>query len=413
MNTKSVIFGLLTTVSFSSFGQVFLRFDNQTAKIISIHVLTGNQASPITSYTEIYSTTIPANANPPESPKIKNVKKGDNIVVEGTAVGMTGTFKFFQQTIYDKNLHFTVPLTLNNVETLPSDNTSYQNLIDALNYSPPSKSEKVMSSDVAFKSFFGGLFLKKDSSVIDRLEPTVLKAEMNPIQYGSINRTIDLYLSGSFLTSTKAAAPGIASVSATAQSDELYKLSYSVNDIGTLVWSPPNGKSIAQLFNELDEVDKEGWVKRYIADTTLRMCQYDNIYLFKTMTISVDRLKRTSTVIDASVPVFFSNNTSFKKEDGESFNINATTTALNVWSSKDVTYLLVQAARDYLEKQKVAVQNATTNQDAENLINSTLKLNNTSLLKTPTNATKTEIVTKLNGLISNYQAKVSDGTQLE
>lgn len=398
-----LIFGL------NSFGQVFIKFNNQTDKQISIKITAGEQNSPIESFLEVYSTTIQANAQQQDFIKIKEIKKGYKIIVTG-AMATLGNFKFYEQTISQKNSKLTILLTLA-VEEVPSDNTSYQNLLNALNYNPPKGSNKVMSSDIAFKSFFGGLCLRKDTIDLDRLEPSVLKSEMNPIQYGSINRSISTYFSGNFLSDNKAGAPGIANVSGSVQRDELYKLTYDVNDIGTLVWSPPNGKSIGQLFNELNEIDKIGWVKRYIADSTLKMFQYDHIYLFKTMDVFVDKYKRTSTTVDANVPIFFSSNTAFKKDEGGSFKVNATTTALNIWSEKDITYLLVQTAQAYLEKQKAIIQQTTTNKDAQNVINSTFKFDDTNIIATNEKSTKSDILNNLNNRIKILKTKSNEKTE--
>jgi hypothetical protein len=168
-------------------------------------------------------------------------------------------------------------------------------------------------------------------------------------------------------------------------------LKYTLNDIGTQIWSGPNGKSINLLFSEMNETDKTSLIKRYLADTTLQLYQYDQMYLFKSLTLNVDKYKRTATIIDANVPVFFSSGTAYKKEDGYNFSTNAYSTVLNIWATKNVTYLLVQAAQDYLEKQRLLVNNSTTTKDAQNLINASQLMQDGNLLMLKKNMTKSQI----------------------
>lgn len=268
-------------------------------------------------------------------------------------------------------------------------------MMNQLNFIPPAGSEKVISAEVAYKSYFGGLSIRKDNKEIDRIEPTVLKAEITPVQYGSTNRNIEVYFSGSYISDNKGSAPGIASVNLSVSKDELYKLNYTINDIGTQVWFGPNGKSINTLFSELSENDKTSLIKRYLADPTIQLWQYDQMYLFKSLILNMDKYKRTSTTIDATVPVFFSSGTAYKKDDGEKFTTNAYSTVLNIWATKNVTNLLVQAAEEYLEKQRLLVQKSTTSKDAQNLIAAAQLIQDENLLLLKKDMSKAEITTEL------------------
>lgn len=391
---------LLCFIAVKAQAQINLKVNNTTDKVIQLKITTGEPSAPIESFVEVYSETIAPHSSSPEYLRIKDIKKNKKIYVTGTIAGL-GNFKFDERTISKRNQKVDLNLSLN-VSVLPPDNLSYQELMTQLNFNPPAGSEKVLSADVAYKSFFGGLSLKKNGVEVDRIEPTVLKAEVKPIQFGSINKTIEVYFTGNFISDNKGAAPGIASVNLNVSRDELYKLKYVLNDIGTQVWSGP---SINVLFRDLDEVDKNALVKRYMADTTLKLFQYDQMYLFKSMTLNVDKYKRTSTTIEANVPVFFSSETAYKKDGGESFSTNAYATTLNVWAAKDVTYLLVQATADYLEKQRAAIANSTTNRDAQNVINAlNLKQENNLLILTD-NMTKSQIGTELNQKINLLKDK--------
>ena len=124
-----------------------------------------------------------------------------------------------------------------------------------------------------------------------------------------------MFFSGDFISQNNGEVPGIASASINTSSNELYKLKYNLNDIGTVVWTPKDGKSITTLFSEMSKIDKQAIIKRYLNDSTLTLHQYDHMYLFETLNLQVDKYKRTTTTIDANVPVFFTNNTAFKKED--------------------------------------------------------------------------------------------------
>jgi hypothetical protein len=377
------------TLSFKSQGQIYLKINNQTDKSIQLKITYGDPASPVESFVEVYSQSVAPNFSSPEKIRIRAVKKNKRIYVTGTVVGL-GNFKFDERTISKKNQQVDLNLSLN-VNVIPPDNLSYQDLISQLNFSPPKGSEKILSADVAYKSFFGGLSLRKDSFEIDRIEPTVLKSEVTPLQFGSINRTIEVYFSGNFISDNKGAAPGIASVNLNVSRDGLYKLKYTLSDIGTQVWSGVNGKSINTLFNEMSELDKNTLIKRFLADTTLQLFQYDQMYLFKLMTLSMDKYKRTSSTIEANVPVFFSGGTAYKKEEGQNFSTNAYSTVLNIWATKNVTYLLVQATQEFLEKQKSLVANSSTNRDAQNLINALDLKQDNNLILIRDNMTKSQI----------------------
>jgi hypothetical protein len=379
---------------FNAQAQIQVKFNNQSDKAIQLKITYGEPTSPIDAFIEAYTQTVPPNSTSPEYIKIKEVKKKKKIYVTGTVAGL-GNFKFEERVITQKNQKIELNLSLINVKSIPSDNLSYQDLINQLNYNPPKGSEKILSADVAYKTYFGGLSLRKDSIEIDRIEPTVLKAEMTPMQYGSINKTIEVYFSSKFISENKGSAPGIASVNLNVSNDELYKLKYTLSDIGTQIWSGPNGKSINILFSEMSDTDKTSLIKRYLADATLQLFQYDQMYLFKSLTLNVDKYKRTSTTIDVNVPVFFSSGTAYKKDDEGNFSTNAFSTVLNIWSTKNVTYLLVQAAQDYLEKQKLLVSNSTTTKDAQNLINATQLIQDENLLLLKKNMTKTQIETEL------------------
>lgn len=386
---KHLILIVLATVTYGASGQIHVKFANSTDKPIQVKISFGDPTSPIESFREVYTQTIAPNATSPEYIKIKDVKKKKKIYVSGTVSGL-GNFKFDERIISTRNQKIDLQLSLN-VNTVPADNLSYQELINQLNYNPPKGSSKIIAADNAYKTYFGGLSLRKDTVEIDRIEPTVLKSEVTPLQYGSINRTIEVYFSGNFISDNKGNAPGIASVNLNVSRDELYKLKYTLSDIGTQVWSGPGGKSINTLFNEMSELDKTALVKRYLADTTLTLFQYDQMYLFKALTLTMDKYKRTSTTVDASVPVFFSSGTAYKKEDGENFTTNSFSTVLNIWSTKNVTYLLVQAAQEYLEKQKSLVESSTTSRDAQNIINATFLADETTFLNFKPNMTKGQI----------------------
>lgn len=390
---RKLLFILFFALVFNAQAQIQVKFNNQTDKSIQVKITYGEPTSPVESFIEAYSQTVSPNSTTPDYIKVKDVKKKKKIYVTGTIVGL-GNFKFEERVIVEKNQKIEINLNLN-VNSLPSDNLSYQELINQLNYNPPKGSEKILSADVAYKTYFGGLSLRKDTIEVDRIEPTVLKAEINPMQYGSINKTIEVYFSSNFISENKGSAPGIASVNLNVSKDELYKLKYTLNDIGTQIWSGPNGKSINILFSEMNETDKTSLIKRYLADTTLQLFQYDQMYLFKSLTLNVDKYKRTATTIDANVPIFFSSGTAYKKEDGYNFSTNAYSTVLNIWATKNVTYLLVQAAQDYLEKQKLLVTNSTTTKDAQNLINASQLIQDENLLLLKNNMTKSQIEAEL------------------
>ncbi|HEY8401693.1 MAG TPA: hypothetical protein VIK89_10545 [Cytophagaceae bacterium] len=390
---KKILLLIFLILTLKIQAQINVKINNFTDKTIQLKITSGEPISPTESFVEVYSQTVIGNFTSSEYIKVKDVKKDKKIYVTGFVDGL-GNFKFDERVISKKNQQIELNLTLN-VNTIPTDELSYQELINQLNYTPPKGSEKILSADVAYKTFFGGLSLRKNGEEIDRIEPTVLKAEISPIQFGSLNRTIEVFFSGNFISDNKGTAPGIASVNLNVSRDELYKLKYTLNDIGTQVWSGPNGKSINALFNEMSEIDKISLVKRYLRDTTLQLFQYDHMYLFKSMTLNVDKYKRTSTTIEANVPVFFSSGTAFKKEDGENFSTNAYATVLNIWATKDVTHLLVQATKEYLEKQKVIIANSTTNRDAQNIVNALdLKQDDNSLLMISDNMTKSQIETE-------------------
>jgi hypothetical protein len=390
---KKLLLIPILALSISAKGQIQIKFNNQTDKTIQLKITYGEPTSPIESFVEAYTQTISPNSTSPDFIKVKDVKKKKKIYVTGTVAGL-GNFKFEERIIAQRNQKIEINLSLN-VNSIPSDNFSYQELINQLNYNPPKGSEKIISADVAYKSYFGGLSLRKDTIEVDRIEPTVLKADITPMQYGSINRTIEVYFSGNFISENKGNAPGIASVNLSVSKDELYKLKYTLNDIGTQVWSGPNGKSINTLFSEMSDIDKNALIKRYLADTTLQLFQYDQMYLFKSLTLNMDKYKRTSTTIEANVPVFFSSGTAYKKEDGENFTTNAYSTVLNIWATKNVTYLLAQAAEEYLKKQKLLVQNSSTTKDAQNLINASQLIQDDNLLLLKNNMTKKQIEAEL------------------
>lgn len=348
-----------------SIGQVKLKFANNTDKQITIKVKYGESTSPIESFTEVYSQTVNSSSTTSNFIKIKKIRKNDKFIIIGNIDGV-GNFNFFESTLVKKNQEFTIPLKIT-VNDIPDDNTSYQNVISQLNFNPPSGSKKIMSADIAYNTYFGGLSLRKDSIEIDRIEPSVLKSQVSPIQYGSINKTIEVFFSGNFMTNNKGEVPGIASVSINALSNELYKLKYNLNDIGMIVWTPTNGKSVTTLFSELSKIDKLALVKRYLNDSTLTLHQYDHMYLFETLTLQVEKYKRTSTIIDANVPIFFTNSTAFKKEDSETFITTANNTVLNIWAEKNVTNLMVQATKEYLEEQEILISSAQSNREAQTI----------------------------------------------
>lgn len=391
---KKLLFMLFFALVFNAQAQIQIKFNNQTDKSIQLKITYGEPTSPIESFIEAYSQTVPPNFTSPEYIKVRGVNKKKKIYVTGSVAGL-GNFKFEERVITQKNQKIEINLSLINVNSIPPDNLSYQELINQLNYNPPKGSEKILSADVAYKTYFGGLSLRKDTIEIDRIEPTVLKAEMTPMQYGSINKTIEVYFSSKFISENKGSAPGIASINLNVSSDELYKLKYTLSDIGTQIWSGPNGKSINILFSEMRDTDKTSLIKRYLADPTLQLFQYDQMYLFKSLTLNIDKYKRTSTTIDASVPVFFSSGTAYKKDDEGNFSTNAYSTVLNIWATKNVTYLLVQAAQDYLEKQKLLVNNSTTTKDAQNLINAAQLIQDGNLLFLKKDMTKTQIEAEL------------------
>jgi len=400
---KKIIFVLIVTLSFKAQGQINVKINNQTDKAIQLKITYGDPTSPIESFVEVYGQTVAPNFSSPETIRIKNIKKNKKIYVTGTVVGL-GNFKFDERVISKKNQQVDLNLSLN-VNVIPSDNLSYQDLISQLNFSPPKGSGKILSADVAYKTFFGGLSLRKDSLEIDRIEPTVLKAEVNPIQFGSINRTIEVYFSGNFISDNKGAAPGIASVNLNVSMDELYKLKYTLSDIGIQVWTGANGKSINTLFNEMSELDKNSLIKRYLADTTLQLFQYDKMYLFKALTLNMDKYKRTSATIQANVPVFFSNGTVYQQEVVGTFSTNADSTVLNIWATRNVSYLLVHATQEYLEKQKALIANSTTNRDAQNLIKALDLKQDNNLLLIRDNMTKSQIEIELNQKINLLKDK--------
>jgi hypothetical protein len=403
---KKLLFLPILTLAFNAVGQIQVKFNNQTDKVIQLKITYGEPTSPIESFIEVYTQTISPNSTSPGYIKVKDVKKKRKIYITGTVAGL-GNFKFEERIIAKRNQKIEINLSLN-VNSIPNDNFSYQELINQLNYNPPKGSEKILSADVAYKSYFGGLSLRKDTIEVDRIEPTVLKADISPMQYGSINRTIEVYFSGNFISENKGNAPGIASVNLSVSKDELYKLNYTLSDIGTQVWSGPNGKSINTLFSEMSQNDKNSLIKRYLADTTLQLFQYDQMYLFKSLTLNMDKYKRTSTTIEANVPVFFSSGTAYKKEDGEKFTTNAYSTVLNIWATKNVTYLLVQATEEYLKQQKLLVQSSSTTKDAQNLINAAQLKQDENFLLLKENMTKAQIETELGQKIKllNEKAKM-------
>lgn len=384
---KKILLSLLI-FPFIVLGQVKLKFSNNTDKQIMIKVKYGESTSPLESFTEVYSQSVAPKLNTLDFVKVKKIRKGDKFIVLGSVDGL-GNFNFFESTLVKRNQEFTVPLNTT-VTTVPDDNSSYQSLITQLNFNPPKNSKKIMSADVAYNTYFGGLSLRKDSVEIDRIEPAVIKSNVTPIQYGSINKTIEVFFSGDFISQNNGEVPGIASASINTSSNELYKLKYNLNDIGTVVWTPKDGKSITTLFSEMSKIDKQAIIKRYLNDSTLTLHQYDHMYLFETLNLQVDKYKRTSTTIDANVPVFFTNNTAFKKEDSETFITTANNTVLNIWAEKNVTNLMAQAAKEYLEEQEKLISLAKSNSDAQEIAESVLDKDNAI---TPVeNITKNEIL---------------------
>ena len=384
---KKILLSLLI-FPFIVLGQVKLKFSNNMDKQIMVKVKYGESTSPLESFTEVYSQSVAPKLNTPDFVKVKKIRKGDKFIVLGSVDGL-GNFNFFESTLVKRNQEFTVPLNTT-VTTVPDDNSSYQSLITQLNFNPPKNSKKIMSADVAYNTYFGGLSLRKDSVEIDRIEPTVIKSNVTPIQYGSINKTIEVFFSGDFISQNNGEVPGIASASINTSSNELYKLKYNLNDIGTVVWTPKDGKSITTLFSEMSKIDKQAIIKRYLNDSTLTLHQYDHMYLFETLNLQVDKYKRTTTTIDANVPVFFTNNNAFKKEDSETFITTANNTVLNIWAEKNVTNLMAQAAKEYLEEQEKLISLAKSNSDAQEIAESVLDKDNAI---TPVeNITKSEIL---------------------
>ena len=87
---------------------------------------------------------------------------------------------------------------------------------------------------------------------------------------------------------------------------------------------------------------------------------------------------------------FFTNNTAFKKEDSETFITTANNTVLNIWAEKNVTNLMAQAAKEYLEEQEKLISLAKSNSDAQEIAESVLDKDNAI---TPVeNITKSEIL---------------------
>lgn len=395
---KSILIIVLTLITLHAHCQIKVKFINRTNKLIALKMTAGDSDSPVQTYRQIHTQTIQPNQNDQDYTSIKNAKKKQKILVIGTIDGL-GDVKFQEMTITKRNQLIDIVLNISASE-VPADNQSYQRLVSQLNFSPPSGSEKVMSAEMAYKTYFGALSLRKGDVEVDRIEPNVLKAEVTPVQYGTLNKTVELFFSGNFISDNKGTAPGIASVNLNVAKDELYKLKYNLSGIGNIVWSNSQNKSIAKLFSELDDINKQSLALRYLSDTTLKMYQYDNMYLFNLANLQVEKYKRTSTTIDASVPVFFSSNTAFKKEDGENYTTSAATTVLNIWATKDLTYLLAENAKNYLAKQKQSILNSSTSKDAQNVLGGITGVIRRSI-DLPETATKDQILREINTKIKD------------
>ncbi|MET1259420.1 hypothetical protein ABV409_08760 [Flagellimonas sp. DF-77] len=372
---KHYHFLLLALITFNINGQVKLKFNNTLDEQIVVKVRHGEISTPIESMSEVFTQTMQANSETPDFIRLRDVRKGQKFVVLGQ-IGAKGLFKFFESTLLRRNSEHIITMTAT-MDEVGNDEISYQNLLKAISDTPPENSRKVIPADDAYNTFFGGLSIRdKEGNEIDRIDASVLKAVKNPIQYGNLDKKIEAFFTGSFLTKNNGEVPGIASASIAVNSSRGYKLKYDLNDIGTRVWSGPNGKSIDELFSQLNPIVKNGVVKRYLADTTLTMHQLDHLYLFQSAIISVEKYKSSKTIIDATVPVFLSSSSAFEKEEGGDDTTASTNTVLNIWSKKDVTYLLVQAAKDYLEKQKEIIAIAKSNSEAQKIAEAVIGKNN-------------------------------------
>lgn len=295
-------------------------------------------------------------------------------------------------------------LVLNSTK-VPDDNSSAQGLLDQINYNPPTGSQIVMDAEAAYKDYFGGLSLRQNGKEVYRIEPTILKSDVSPIQYGPFSNAISLYLSGKFMSTNKASVPGIVGLGGNISNEKLYKLVYNVNQIGTVIWTPPGGKSIVTLFKELNSDEKNSLIKRFLADPSLKMYQYDHIYILKQLDLQIDSYTKANTVIDVSVPVFLSSNTSFTKDNENSYHTSVVSTTLNIWAEKDVTILLVDAAKDYLAEQQRLVEAATTSKDAQAVVKNAFKVDNVNVLPTAATDTKQSINIKITDLKNSISSQ--------
>lgn len=247
-----------------------------------------------------------------------------------------------------------VPIDIPGGRTL-NGSTTYEAVKEGMKYEP----EKFRIRDNysladLFNGLFGGLVVYKDS-----LNNKVsIKQTISPIELGTrIDAKFGLYsdkktiiISKETGASAKLSIPSIAGASFDFNSADLFKLEILYKGAGPILWTPSTEMvDVASKFRNLSK-DKLLFIgELYDQDTTLKLAQIDNAYVYEAISFDLIKYNKLSvnTEVSGSVYVTASGNYSTSNEETQKQIFGSF--MLGAWWNNDYTPLLKYARKVYLD----------------------------------------------------------------
>jgi hypothetical protein len=313
--------------------------------------------------------------------------------------------EYYQVKKQTKNIQ--VPIDIPGGKAL--NGTNFQDIKESMKYEPEKFriNENYSTADL-FNGLFGGLIVYKDG-VDNKVN---IKQIISPVELGTRTDTkFGLYtdkkttvISKDQSASAKLSIPSIAGVSLDYSSADLFKLEIMYKGAGPILWSPTaETQDVTAKFKKLSESKLLFLGELYDQDTTLKLAQIDNAYVYEAISFDLIKFNKLSINTEVSGNVYFTTTGNYSTNSEETQKQIFGSFMLGAWWTNDYTPLLKHAQKIYLEDKAKQIREHQSDKDVRAIYNS-LKQNNPEL---PEYTTKQKAIEDINKL--NQKIKVNEG----
>lgn len=266
-----------------------------------------------------------------------------------------------------------------------------------------------------FNGLFGGLVIYKQETgriiVKNTITPVQLGTRVDN-KFGGNSDKKTTVISKEQSAAAKLSIPSIAGLSLDWSSADLFKLDVIYKGAGPILWSPtPEMIDVVTKFKILPN-DRLYFIgELYDNDTTLKMAQIDNAYVYEA--ISFDLLKysklTTNSTVDANAFFAASGNYMLSNEESQKQVIGSF--MQGAWWNNDYTPLLSHARKIYLDEKEKQLVEAKNVQDIRNLYNS-LRISNPDLPEFTTKDKAIEEIKRLKQSIKVHEEEIKKNPEI-